>query len=78
MTMLFATVLVASVSWTAKWIGAPEDVADQAFERQFEVSRPVKSAVLHVTGLGFYEAYLNGRKIGDKVLDPSPTDYTGN
>ena len=76
MTMLFATVLVASVSWTAKWIGAPEDVTDQAFERQFEVTRPVNSAVLHVTGLGFYEAYLNGRKIGDKVLDPSPTDYT--
>lgn len=76
MTMLFLATLMASVSWTAKWIGAPEDVADQAFERQFEVSRPVKSAVLHVTGLGFYEAYLNGRKIGDKVLDPSPTDYT--
>ena len=76
MTMLFATVLVASVSWTAKWIGAPTNVTDQAFERQFEVTRPVKSAVLHVTGLGFYEAYLNGRKIGDKVLDPSPTDYT--
>lgn len=53
MTILLLATLVASVQWTAKWIGAPEGMADQAFERQFEVSRPVKSAVLHVTGLGF-------------------------
>ena len=46
-----------------------------AFEKTFRVKKPVRSAVLHVTGVGFYEASLNGRKIGDKVLDPSPTDY---
>ena len=32
-------------------------------------------ARLYVSGLGYYEAYLNGRRIGDYVLDPGWTDY---
>ena len=52
-----------------------EEIASPAFEKKFTVSKPVASAILHVTGVGFYEASLNGRKIGDKVLDPSPTAY---
>jgi alpha-L-rhamnosidase len=52
-----------------------EETATPAFEKKFSLSKPVESAFLHVTGVGFYEASLNGRKIGDKVLDPSPTAY---
>ncbi len=49
--------------------------ASPAFAKTFAVERPVASATLHVTGVGFYEAYLNGRKVGKKVLDPAPTAY---
>ncbi len=52
-----------------------EETTSPAFEKKFTVSKPVDSAYLHITGVGFYEASLNGRKIGDKVLDPSPTSY---
>ena len=52
-----------------------EEIASPAFEKTFTAAKPVASAILHVTGVGFYEASLNGRKIGDKVLDPSPTCY---
>ena len=51
------------------------ETASPAFERTFTVDKPVASAVLHVTGVGFYEAFLNGRRIGKKVLDPSFTDF---
>ena len=51
------------------------ETASPAFEKKFQVSKKVASAVLHVTGVGFYEAYLDGLKIGSKVLDPSFTDY---
>ena len=51
------------------------ETASPAFEKRFVVSKEVERALLHVTGVGFYEASLNGRKIGDKVLDPSPTAY---
>jgi len=46
-----------------------------AFEKTFTVGKAVKSATLHITGLGFYEASLNGERIGNKVLDPSPTRF---
>jgi len=52
-----------------------EEIASPSFERRFKVRRGVQRATLHVTGLGFYEAFLNGKKIGGKVLDPAPTDY---
>ena len=49
--------------------------ASPAFAKSFTVKKPVASAVLHVTGVGFYEAALNGAKIGKKVLDPAPTAF---
>ena len=52
-----------------------EEIASPAFAKEFTVKKPVAAAILHVTGVGFYEASLNGRKVGDKVLDPSPTAY---
>ena len=59
----------------ARWIGAPAGVDAVAVEKAFVLPQAVRGATLRVTGLGFYEASLNGRKVGDKVLDPSPTDY---
>jgi len=50
--------------------------ASPAFEKTFAVRQGLVRATLHVTAPGFYEAQIDGRKIGAKVLDPSPTDYT--
>ncbi len=47
-----------------------------AFRKAFRTAKPVRDAVLHISGLGFYEATLDGRRIGKKVLDPAPTDYS--
>jgi hypothetical protein len=43
--------------------------------RVFTVRRPVAQALLFVSGLGHYEAYLNGAKVGDRFLAPGWTDY---
>ena len=62
-------------NWNAKWISSGSMVPTPCFEKRFTAkSKPVK-ADLHITGLGYYEASLNGRRIGTKLLDPSPTDY---
>ncbi|MCK4418167.1 MAG: alpha-L-rhamnosidase N-terminal domain-containing protein, partial [Candidatus Latescibacteria bacterium] len=45
------------------------------FRKEFTVDKDVMCARLYVSGLGYYEAYLNGRRIGDYVLDPGWTDY---
>ncbi|MBU4460019.1 MAG: family 78 glycoside hydrolase catalytic domain, partial [Verrucomicrobia bacterium] len=51
------------------------ETVSPAFETTFDVAKPVREATLHITGLGFYEASLNGVRIGTKVLDPAPTRY---
>ncbi len=43
--------------------------------RVFVVRQPVARALLFVSGLGHYEAYLNGEKVGDRFLAPGWTDY---
>lgn len=42
---------------------------------EFVVDKSVKWARAYVTGLGYYELYLNGNKVGDRVLDPPYTNF---
>jgi alpha-L-rhamnosidase len=45
------------------------------FRRAFRVEKPVRHAALHICGLGYYEARINGQKVGDRYLDPAFTRY---
>ncbi|HEX2977223.1 MAG TPA: family 78 glycoside hydrolase catalytic domain, partial [Bacteroidales bacterium] len=45
------------------------------FRKAFNAEKRIKQAFLHVSGLGQYEAYINGKKIGDRFLAPGWTDY---
>ncbi|MEM0345606.1 MAG: family 78 glycoside hydrolase catalytic domain [Thermofilaceae archaeon] len=56
--------------WRAKWI-----TGGKLLRREFELPAPVRKAFAHVTGLGYYELRINGRRVGDRVLDPLWTDY---
>ena len=42
--------------------------------KEFTLDKPVARARAYVTGLGYYELRLNGKRVGDRVLDPP---YTG-
>ncbi len=62
--------------WQAQWIGtAPEDGFHPVFFRDFTLEKPAARARIYVTGLGLYEAFLNGEKIGGETLMPGFTDY---
>ncbi|OLF16337.1 family 78 glycoside hydrolase catalytic domain [Actinophytocola xanthii] len=43
--------------------------------RRFTVDKTVTSARLYISGLAYYDAELNGRRVGRQVLDPGFTDY---
>jgi hypothetical protein len=45
------------------------------FRREFEVTRAVRRATAYISGLGFFELYLNGKRVGDHVLEPGWTNY---
>ncbi|MCL6458799.1 MAG: alpha-L-rhamnosidase N-terminal domain-containing protein, partial [Gorillibacterium sp.] len=71
----FETGILDPSEWTALWIGAGEATRAPIFRKEFRVDKMVKQATVFVSGLGYYELYLNGRKIGDHVLVPNWTDY---
>ncbi|MGA2585917.1 MAG: family 78 glycoside hydrolase catalytic domain [Candidatus Aminicenantales bacterium] len=45
------------------------------FVKEFEAQPGVIKARTYICGLGFFELVVNGRKVGDHVLDPGQTDY---
>lgn len=52
-----------------------EDSAAVYMRREVEIPVPVRKATAFICGLGYYELYINGRKVGDRVMDPLFTDY---
>lgn len=46
--------------------------------KELAIKKSVKKAKVYIMGMGLYELYINGKKIGDQVLAPVPTDYTKN
>ncbi|HEX8866607.1 MAG TPA: family 78 glycoside hydrolase catalytic domain [Lentzea sp.] len=43
--------------------------------KEFTLTKPVSRARLYVSGLAYHETEINGRRVGDRVLDPGFTDY---
>jgi len=43
--------------------------------KEFSTEGNIRRATAYISGLGFYELHINGNKVGDRVLDPAPTDY---
>jgi alpha-L-rhamnosidase len=77
--------LMKPADWKGKWIGSPTDREYAAknkkyepapmFRKAFRIEKPVRRATAYICGLGYYELRLNGKKVGDSVLDPAFTRY---
>ncbi|WP_448698374.1 family 78 glycoside hydrolase catalytic domain [Mucilaginibacter sp. AW1-3] len=79
--------LLKPADWQAKWIGYDHAFAWDSvskfsrlsaryFRKEFSSAKAIKEAKVYVSGLGYYELYINGNRIGDQFLAPAPTDYT--
>jgi alpha-L-rhamnosidase len=76
--------------WKGRWIGLdrsfPWDsetrfskLSARYYRKEFETGqKEIRDAIIYISGLGLYELYINGERIGDQVLAPAPTDYTKN
>ncbi|WP_111979571.1 family 78 glycoside hydrolase catalytic domain [Algibacillus agarilyticus] len=45
------------------------------FRHEFSIDKTIKSAKLHSTAGGYYEIFLNGQKVKDRIMDPGQTDF---
>ncbi|MBL9137949.1 MAG: glycoside hydrolase family 78 protein [Verrucomicrobiales bacterium] len=64
--------------WTAHWIGRDESLDHRPaplLRRTFNVRAPVQRARIYISGLGYYDLSINGRPVGDRILDPGYTRY---
>ncbi len=82
--------LLNSDDWEGEWIEGKshgESTSSDPFQgtkkipygyllrKEFSVDKDIARARVYVSGLGYYELYINGDKVGDSVLDPGWTDY---
>ncbi|VAX18961.1 alpha-L-rhamnosidase [hydrothermal vent metagenome] len=86
-TAFWTTGLFKESDWKAKWIGLDKAVGDddpdipkrklsaRMLRHEFNINKKIKSATAFISGLGLFELYINGEKIGDQVLSPGLTEY---
>jgi alpha-L-rhamnosidase len=66
----FDTGLFDKSEWKGVWIGKKNQL-----RKEFALKGRVKQARAYIAGLGYYELRLNGRRAGNRVLDPAWTTY---
>jgi alpha-L-rhamnosidase len=42
---------------------------------EMDITRKIESARIFITGLGYYEFFINGNRVGDHILAPAKTPY---
>lgn len=72
--------LLNATDWKAEWIKQDPDlqtaeVTNPIFRHEFKSRKTIKSATAYVTSFGFYEAFINGQRIGDAYFTPGWTSY---
>ena len=84
----FSIGLLSESRWSGYWIGLERmmpgeerDVlhtrlAARYLRKEFDLKdKSIKRATAYVAGIGLHEFYVNGQRIGDRVLTPVPSDY---
>ena len=62
--------------WQAEWITCEKGDRHPVFSKEISLGKDVIRARLYICGLGLYEAYYRGKKIGDSYLTPFCNHYT--
>ena len=74
--------LLKESDWQANWIRHPDFLDDSLaakpapyFRKDFQIKALPDKARVYVTGLGYYQLFINGEKVGDEQLAPAKTRY---
>ncbi|HYG18220.1 MAG TPA: family 78 glycoside hydrolase catalytic domain, partial [Ohtaekwangia sp.] len=72
--------LLDTSDWKARWIEGV-DVVDSVngpgilFRTEFSNAKAIRSATAYISAHGMYEAFINGKRVGDACLAPGWTSY---
>ncbi len=68
--------LLNESDWNANWIGTDDNKKIIILRHDFNVEKQIAHAYAYICGLGNYELLINGRKVGENVIDPGWTYYS--
>jgi alpha-L-rhamnosidase len=74
----FETGLLRPEDWKGRWMGFLGGMVGNGILMRytFTLKKKPRRARAYIAGLGYYELRFNGKKAGDKLLDPGATDYS--
>ena len=74
----FEVALLEQSDWLANWVGFPAGRNGKPlyFRNTYTLDKEVARARAYVCGLGWYEFRVNGRKVGDRVLEPAQCEFS--
>lgn len=74
----FETAILAESEWKGKWISDNNDINYKPapyFRKEIVVNKKITAARIYIAVAGLYELSINGRKVGDRMLDPMYTRF---
>lgn len=77
-TASFEMGLLNQSDWSGDWVGFPSGWIGKVhyFRRVFHLPKDVVRARAYVAGIGYNELEINGKKVGNQVLDPATSDFS--
>jgi len=67
--------LLKPEDWQAKWIKSAGNETSPRVRKEFTLAAAPERATAFVNVKGYYELYVNGKKVGDDVLSPAVSVY---
>ena len=77
-TATFETGKFSPGQWMAGWISDGLDIHQEVapmFRHSFRIDKKPKQGRLYVSALGYYDMYINGKRVGNHHMDPGFTGY---
>ncbi len=74
----FTIGLLSADDWKGQWIGmaSATDHDEPWLRKTFSLEQKPVSAIAYVGSIGYHELFVNGRRVGDRLLSPSVSDLT--
>ena len=63
------------IPWPDTWQSEHRRLPARYLRRAFRIKKTVRRATAFVSGLGFFDLFVNGRLIGDQLMNPALTGY---
>lgn len=77
-TATFETGKFTSTQWSGQWISDSHDETFEpapVFRKEFTLNAKPNDSRAYISALGYYEMYINGRRVSDHHMDPGFTGY---